>query len=108
MLQLVHYLACLKLLVVVVFLCLDYQHRDTVVIDVVDNAVIGCDVTRIGYIVSAEESLGMAQSSAWMLHDVQQNPRRFPEELWIGLLPLAHRLVSRLGKLYRVSHKLSK
>ena len=34
----------LKLLVVVMFLGLNYKHRDAVVVDVVYDAVVGCDV----------------------------------------------------------------
>ncbi len=36
------------LLVVIVFLGLNYEHGNTVVIDVVDDAVVGSDVARVG------------------------------------------------------------
>ena len=90
------------------FLGLNYKHRDTVVIDVVDDTVMGRNVARIGHIVSTYKRFGVTQACAGMLHDVHQNLRCLLEELRVGLLPLAQRPVGILGILNRVNHKLLK
>ena len=61
----------MKLLVVVVLFGLDYEHRNGVIVDVVDDAVVRCNVSGIGHIVSTDKRLRMPKSSAWMHHDVQ-------------------------------------
>ena len=42
------------------FLGLNYKHRDAVVVDVVYDAVVGCDVTRIGHIATSDKRFGVA------------------------------------------------
>ena len=96
------------LFVVIVFLGLDYQYRDALIIDVVDDAIVRSDVSRIGHVVASDECLGMPQASAGMLHDVHQNLRSLLEEVRVRLLPLAQRPVSLLGVINRVGHRLSK
>ena len=41
-----------KLFVVIMFLCLNHKHGDTVVVDVVDDTVVGSDVARVGHRLS--------------------------------------------------------
>ena len=48
-----------KLLVVIVFFSLHNKNCDTVVVYVVDDAVVGSDVAGIGNIVTADQSLRM-------------------------------------------------
>ena len=40
------------------FLCLHYKHRNVFIIDIVYDTVMGCNVTRVGHVVSTYESLG--------------------------------------------------
>ncbi len=84
------------LLVVVMLLSLHNKHGYTIIINVIDNAVLGRYVARIGYVVSTNKSFGMAQSCTWMLHNVHQNLRCFLEEFWVRLFPFAQCLIGLL------------
>ena len=43
------------------FLGLNNEHGNAVVVDVVDDAVVGSDMARVGDVVAAYERLGMAK-----------------------------------------------
>ena len=85
------------LFIVIVLLGLDYQHRYTIIIYVIDNSVMSCDMAGIGNIVATDQSFRMPQSCTRMLHDIHQDLCCLLEEIRIGLLPLTQSLVSLLG-----------
>ena len=75
---------------------------------IIDNSVMSCDMAGIGNIVATDQSFRMPQSCTRMLHDIHQDLCCLLEEIRIGLLPLTQSLVSLLGILNRVYHRLSK
>ena len=77
------------LLVVVMFFGFNHKHCNAVVIDVVDDAVMGSDVARIGHVIATDKCFRMTQACAGMLHDVHQNLCRLLEKARVLLLPLA-------------------
>lgn len=67
--------------IVIVFLSLNYQYSNTIIIDVVDNPVVSGDMTRISDIIATNKSLRMSLSCTRVLHDVHQNLCCFFEEI---------------------------
>lgn len=59
--------------VVVMIFGLDNQHGDTLVVDVVYDTVVSGDMARQSDVVAADQSLGMADACAGMLHNVEKH-----------------------------------
>ena len=60
------------LLVIIVFLCLNYEHRNPVIINIIDNTVRRSDMTRVRNIISSNQRFRMSKASTRMLHYINK------------------------------------
>ena len=60
------------LLVIIVFLCLNYEHRNLVIINIIDNTVRHSDMTRVRNIISSNQRFRMSKASTRMLHYINK------------------------------------
>ena len=49
-----------ELFIVIMFLCLNYQYRYTIIVDIIYNTMMSRDVSRIGYIIATNQSFWMS------------------------------------------------
>ena len=56
----------IMLFIIVVLLCLNNQHRNTIVVYVIDNTIVCGDMARIGNVVTAHQCLRMSKASTYV------------------------------------------
>ena len=75
------------LFVVIVAFNLDDKYSQDIVVDVIDDAVMGCDMPRPGDIIATLQWFRMPSASPGMLLQFRKKVTEFVECPWIRLLP---------------------
>ena len=90
------------------FLSLNDKYGNSIIIYVVYDSIVSCNMSRICDVISSDQCFWMSQTCTWMLHDVHEYCRSFLEQTRIGFFPFPQSFVSLLGIFYLVHHRLSK
>ena len=64
---------------------MDDKYAHYIIVDIVDDAIVGSDVPGIGDTVATDQCLGMTKSGSWMFHYFKKECCGFLEEDRIGL-----------------------
>ena len=97
-----------SLFISVVRFCLDYQYSYSLVIYIIDYAVISSDMTRPSDVIASYQCFRMSYASTRMLHYIIEDFSGFLEQYRVRLFPLAQSPVGCLREFNRIGHRLSK
>ena len=80
-----------------------HKHGDNLIVDVIDDTVMGGDMPRPGDILPTLQRLRVAEACAWVIHQLMVDLLIFLPKLRIGFLPLSDDLI-RVCRYFNLVH----